>query len=414
MYIEEIVDKLVGIGSWTITENVYFLETRDRGVLESFSTQIDRQVGFTEKQSALCLTILKKYQPSISKYLGRDIDIFLENPQFRIPKRVISQTKTVDIVDTDDVNVKKIRVSFPYNEALINDIKQYREKYQKTRFPGKFIFNAGHVEWNPTTRSWDFNLAEEHVDWIYEKFENLGFVFDQTFLNFVEDIKKIKNNIENYVPMVIFNNSQFEYKNTHKNIPAPSSNHLLEVLFEAKKYGIQTWDENIDAALNDLSINSFTHEFLKTEESQILLDSTKYQFFDLEDVIKFSKNIVVVIPGGSELHSLKTSYESLLTMGIKNEEMTVLFRLDSSAGKMCNEFVKEHHLNNPITDKIKIIFISIKVPKPLIASGKPIDAIINLGNNSAHYSVKNLLKNHHSVITCNLKPPRLERFNANV
>lgn len=414
MYIEEIIDKLVGIGSWTITHGTYFLEARDKKMLESFSSQLDRQSGFTEKQSVLCLSILQKYQTNISQYLGRDIGIFLENPQFRIPKRVISQTRSVSIVDTDNADIKKIRINFPYDENLITSIKQYREKYLKERFSGKFMFNSSHVDWNPESRSWDFNLVEEHVSWIHEKFENLGFVFDEKFLKFAEDIRNIKNDMENHIPMVIFKDFQFEYKNIHKNIPQPSSTHLLEVLFEAKKYGISTWDENIDAALGDLSINHFTQDFLKTSESQILLDPAKYQFFDLEDVVNFSKNIVIVIPGGTELHSLKTSYEFLSSMGIKNDEMTVLFRLDSSAGKMCNDFVKEQQLNNPITDKIKIIFISIKVPKPLISSGKHIDAIINLGNNSAHYSVKNLLKNHHTVISCNLKTPRLERFNANV
>jgi hypothetical protein len=85
-------------------------------------------------------------------------------------------------------------------------------------------------------------------------------------------------------------------------------------------------------------------------------------------------------------------------LGYTNDQLAVLFRLDSSAGYLCNEYVKNHNLNNLINEKIKIFFISGKVPKPLVSSLPSIDAIINLGSNSAHYTQRNLLKQHHCVI----------------
>lgn len=411
MYIEDILDNLVGFGSWSHKGSVDFIAPRDLKLLSSFNDQTTRSLGFTEKQSTLCVAMLSRYTTQISFYLNRDISLFLENPQFRIPRRIINQEKNVKIEVSNEIDKSKIKINFPYDEELVSIIKEYRADYIKQRATAWALYNSGYIDWNTETRTWDFNLCEEHIDWLHVNLQNRGFTFDNNFINFVAEIENVKNNIENHVPMVIFNNSQFEYKNTHKNIPQPTSTHLLEVLFDAKKYGIKTWDENIDQALSDISINDFTRQFLKTEKPEIGLDTKIFQLVDLEDVITHSKNVVVVIPGGSELESLKQTFNFFTAIGIQRDEMTVLFRLDSSAGKICNDFVKENQLNNPITEKIKIIFISIKVPKPLISSGKSIDAIINLGQNSAHYSVRNLLKNHHCVINYSLaKQKREERF----
>ena len=78
--------------------------------------------------------------------------------------------------------------------------------------------------------------------------------------------------------------------------------------------------------------------------------------------------------------------------------MTVLFRLDNDKGKDFNEFVKMFQLNNPLDEKIKIVFLSGKIPKTLINYNREIDVIINLGDEAAHYTQKNLVKNHHCVI----------------
>jgi hypothetical protein len=414
MYIEDIIDKLVGMGSWVYTARATFMQDRDFNFLTSISNQTERQTGLTEKQANLSLTILKKYSNDISKYLSKDIEYALENPQFKLPRRVINQQKRVDIVKDQNHRDKKIRISFPYDEGVIEMIKNYKNIYVKTKYPDRYINLSNFVDWNQDTRTWDFALLEENIAWCHENLETRGFLFDEEFSTYIENIKNIKNNIADYVPMVVFKNNQFEYHNIHKSMPQPTSTNLLEVLFEAKKHGISTWDENIDLALSDISINDFTRVFFKNEKSQITAKNNIYEIFDLEDVINLSNKIAVVIPGGSELESLKIFHKFLLGMGISNEEMTVLFRLDTNAGKMCNEYVKENGLNNQFDEKIKIIFVSIKLPKPIISSDAEFDVIINLGNNSAHYTVKNLIKNHHCVINYNVKIPKNSLSNGNL
>ena len=123
---------------------------------------------------------------------------------------------------------------------------------------------------------------------------------------------------------------------------------------------------------------------------------------------------MITIPGGSELESLKFSYNFLMSHGYTSDQISVLFRLDGSAGKMCNEFVKEKKINNPISDKIKVFFISGKVPKPLMAEKVVFDVIINLGSNSAHYTQKNLIQTHNCVINYTIDRKNLTTDYANL
>jgi hypothetical protein len=66
---------------------------------------------------------------------------------------------------------------------------------------------------------------------------------------------------------------------------------------------------------------------------------------------------------------------------------------------MFNELVKQNNLNNPINDNTKIVFVSQKIPKPLIKSGIEFKLIVNLGSLSGvHYSVSTYLDGRADVI----------------
>jgi hypothetical protein len=403
MYIEEIIDKLVGVSSWITSFSApTFMNSYDLKMIESFDQQINRSLALTEKQADMALRILKRYETQISSQLKTNVALFLTTPQFKFGKRVINQEKTVKISKDLKRDHKVIRVSFPYDEKLVECIKEYK-KISNALTMQQFAPSANQsVEWDITERTWNFYLYEEHVDWLWQNLSNKNFVFDQDLQNFVSEIEQIKNSMGNYIPMVISEGENFKFVNTHQSIPQPTSNDLLEVLFFAKKYGIYCWDEKIDNALNNNSTSDFTKQVLRANLGKELpKNDVKITSDDLLDTIKYSKHCLFVIPGGSEQQTLEHCFNFLKEAGYNNEDMTVLFRLDSSAGAICNEFVKNNHLNNPISEKIKIFFVSGKIPKPLIGSTITFDTIFNLGNNSVHYTVRNLIKNHHCVINYN-------------
>jgi preprotein translocase subunit SecD len=107
----------------------------------------------------------------------------------------------------------------------------------------------------------------------------------------------------------------------------------------------------------------------------------------------------MIIPSGDEYSYLKKIYLSLKNMGYDEDQMCVLFRVDKEKGKITNDFIKEHSLNNPISEKIKIFFVSVKMPKPLIKNQIEIGTVFNMGAVNAHHTLRNFVNNHHNVLT---------------
>ena len=147
---------------------------------------------------------------------------------------------------------------------------------------------------------------------------------------------------------------------------------------------------------------------MNTVCSPIVVDDATLD--DVAELMQYSKNVLFVIPGGSELVHLSKAHAFLNKLCYTNEQLAVMFRLDSSSGKMCNEYIKTNHLNNTIGDKIKFVFVSGKIPKPLIESNKKFDTVIHFGTNSAHYTLKNFVKTHHNVISMTISDQQELKF----
>ncbi len=77
--------------------------------------------------------------------------------------------------------------------------------------------------------------------------------------------------------------------------------------------------------------------------------------------------LVVLEDETSAYKKVKECYE-VLTKYVRNEEMTVFFRLDNGQPdhKEFNQFIKDNTLNNYIDSKTKVVFITkTRIPKPL-------------------------------------------------
>ena len=76
-----------------------------------------------------------------------------------------------------------------------------------------------------------------------------------------------------------------------------------------------------------------------------------------------------------------------------------MFRLDNGNGTVFNDIVKEYKLNNPITENTKVVFISQKLPKPVVKSNLEFKFVINLSVTwSSHYSINSYLDTLADVI----------------
>jgi hypothetical protein len=397
MFIEDFINRLASDGVYLFDDSIALL-SMDRSIVSSISSQILMGNGFTEKQSVLAVRLSKKYSKQLSIALKIDITPFVDNPQFKLPFRTLDNSRKIQIKKLQNSNKRVISVSFPYHEELVAQIKTYKKILSQTSHTGNG------VNWNLESRSWDFDLREEHVDWINANLVNSSFLADELFLDLIEQIENVKSNLENYIPIIKFTGKKFIYENVPNGVLQPTSTDLIDVIFQGRKYGITTWTDDIDIALSKLNLNSTLYNFLTSPDiTSLPKDKEKLTISDIGSIISYSLPCLVIIPGGSELKHLEYCRALFEKNGISNDEMCVLFRLDNTSGKTCNDFIKNQKLNNPLTDTTKIVFISGKVPKPLVESKMIFSTILNLGISGVHYTLSNYLKNHHFVINYTLK-----------
>jgi hypothetical protein len=358
----------------------------DQQLISSITDQISVGTSLTEKQDVLVRRILDKNKYNISVAMSQDISPFLENPTYRNPIRKISYIKKISIKTNEDQD-KIIRVVFPYNEDFVNQIRKHKSEYTGNR-----------AEWDKDQKSWNFSLSEGNIKFLMDFSEKHGFDFDEEFDNLVRQTTDVISDMEKYVTTLSVENSIPYLKNSNKFIPKLEAETILEAIFESRKKGIFTWDDNISKFVDNIP-NSVTKEFLRSSpDAQYHVDPEISSIFSLEDVIKYMSPTLFVIPGVDELEKVKEAFHFLKEIGIKNEEMSVVFRLPSETGVVFNNFVKEHQLNSPLTDKTRIVFVSGKLPKPILKSKIKFHAAINMGFPNVHYTLKNYVDNQENAL----------------
>ena len=378
MYIEDLIS-----ASKTINPIKYNMW--DDKIITDFDLQISLGVGFTEKQSALAIKILKKYAPKLSMSLGSDISNYLENPAYKLPIREINTSKKMSVMD-HVLYGRVISVIFPYNETYVTKIKEYKT-------------SNDYRTWSKDLKSWIFSLTETNLKFLMDFAIEENFEISDEIAKLFSQSKEIISNMEHHIPMLVIEDKKPKIVNFDKNLPPLTSTEILPALFEARRRGVDTWDNTISNFLDSDEVDEITRQFLKSEPSEKFnIDSEIHGFSSLETIIKFMGPCLFVIPGGSELEKLIMAHEFLRSIGIENYQMSVMFRLPTESNVNFNNFVKNNGLNTPIKDHTQIVFISSKLPKPVLKSKIKFHAIINLGFDNVHYTMRDFVKSHENVI----------------
>jgi hypothetical protein len=390
MYIEDLI---IDLNSY-VKVNLF-----DSNIVTSFSNQIFSGKGFTEKQSLLAIKLLKKYCNNLEIATKKIIAPELMNPQFRFPIRKIPslQHKRVSIT-TDSQWGKVIKVEFPYSEEKVGKIRKNRE-------------NLGHAMWDGDVKAWHFCLSEPALKFVRELTLNEPFEYDDEFKDYLDQVDKIVNTIESHVPMLILEGNTAVFKNVSEYLPKIDSTNILAAVFAARKSGIYTWDEKINDILNEADLHPLIKNFLNNNYTGIFeIDSAIEPIDCLKDIVQHMNPCLFVIPGGSELEKTTMVYNFLTKLGYSNEEMSVMFRLPNAEGKNFNNFVKNCGLNNAITDKTKFVFVSIKLPKPILKSKMKFNSVVSLGRSNVHYTIRDFFKNRENLIYY-CEPSKQKEFN---
>jgi hypothetical protein len=391
MDIESIVERLTNSGAYSYHEKVS-LWNHDYVILHSFLTQINNKIGLTGKQINLVISIIKKYQKHIRHDFPNDFDSILQQPKLRFPIRNTVKEKTIKIVKSLDHTPPVIEVSFPYDINVINQIKENRNRCHLLKIPND-------TKWVLEKLAWTLELTENNISFLEKNFITSGFKADEEFTRLSKQIKQILENLGEVVPMLSILNDTFYLKNASPFIPNLQTTDVLEALFFCKKYGIICWEDEINNMFADF--DPCTSKILTTPNGTVVdLRSQQYSLESLTDLIKYSKRILFVIPGGNEHRCMDEVYKLLNKLNVSNSQMSVLFRTNKGAG--VNSFIKENSLNNLVSENTKAVFISKKLPNPLIKEKVQFDAIVSFGIRPVHYQLGRYILCHHNSIRFNI------------
>lgn len=376
MYIED----LITLMALRVSMNPY-----DSKVVSSFYDQIFAGNGFTEKQASLALKIISRQKTKIEEIVGQPIDNFISNPNFRLTKRQISNTKRLSLIDNYMFG-RAFKLEFPYSEEIVNKIRLTRTE---------LVYAA----WEKDERGWIFSPDERNLKFLLDIAKNYNFEIDLSVEKFKNRVEEIFQTPEKYIPCLALDNDQFILKNVNEFMPKILTDDLVEALFQAKKMGISVWDEAVEQLIKQSNINQTVLDFIEIPSNQNFeFDLAENSLTELIPIIKNLSPVLFVIPGGHELEKMQTCLDLLSNAGITAEEISVMFRLPTETGATFNKFVKDSKLNNPIADNTKVVFISGKLPKTVVSSGIKFGGIMNFNFYGIHYTVRDLLRNHHNVV----------------
>ena len=380
MFIEDLIAtavRLIKMNSW------------DANIMSSFRMQTINGNGLTQKQSAIVLKILKKHLTQLNLILGTDLSGSIISPIYKIPLRSTPSEKKISVAA--DKNFEKVfKLEFPYNQKIVNIIREKRD-------------SLGNCFWDKDSKSWIFSISESSIVLLMWLKKEFAFEADEEFLNFEKQSQTIIDNAEHYAPMLIKDEDIFRFKNVFDEIKDFQSTDLLEALFFAKKIQVSIWDNEIEKEVLDKISNrqkdSVSLSFIRQNPKEhFSINLEEFAIDSLTTIIKNMSPVLIIIPGGSEMEKLKELVNFLNSAGIKNQEMSVLFRTAGENSAKFSSYVRENLLNLPISGNTKVFFISHKMRKSIVAANVYFNCVINFNAVNVHTTLQRYLMWQHNVI----------------
>jgi hypothetical protein len=399
MYIEDLIHFATGSGPYLFKSNRCISDPKDFEVLSSMGDQLlFNSNQLTEKQGHLAVKLLNKYRIEMRPFVPT-LDNDLDNPKWKNPFRVLPRHKRISIGNHEQPakfhNGKCILIEFPYDDNIVNLFRSHNTEMHE-------LYKGG---WDANLKQWVFALTEKNVEWLGDNLLSKDFYADDQFQSLYQEIKAVIPNMESHIPMITASDNGYTLINVHRSVPSIETGNLVEALFLAREYGITTWDDTIDAQINQ-QLSPVTKTILSvSNKKHPWIDSDMYSVDVFQDLIQYGGPALVIIPGGSELEMITVWTEFVLRMGIQAEQMSVMFRLPNDQAEF-NQFVKTAKLNNPISENTRLVFVSTKITKPLIKAGIEFNTVINLGYyNYMHFTMSTVVDNARNLVYYSMKAP---------
>ncbi len=256
---------------WTDAQNVQKIKIKPHPKdYETVRSLAESQYAWTEKQARLALVILKRYLTKFQAH-GMDISKLLDKPEYDDDFRVISFDKVIEKY-TDEDNVDKIEMRFPYNKKVIQLIRCMKDTRD---LPGMYAMYDGE------RKKWTFQHSDVTAYYLTLIAVRYDFKFmDDSLLNDYELIKKEivghrKPTARLVAGEIVLNDApeslQEYWDNNLKNKPA------LTQIDSLKNFDIPTKGINVEAG------TTIGHKIAHNNYHKLWIDS---KAFSKNDVVK--------------------------------------------------------------------------------------------------------------------------------
>ena len=375
----------------------------------------ESQYAWTEKQARLALVILKRYLTKFQAH-GMDIKELLDDPVYDNAFRVINFDKVIEKY-TDEDNVVKIEMSFPYNKKVIQLIRCMKDK---RGLPGMYAMYDGEK------KKWTFLHSDVTAYYLTLIAVRYDFKFmDDSLLNDYEEIKKeVVGHRQPTARLiggeVVLNNAPESLQSYwNENLKSKT---LLKQIDSLKNFSIST--KGINAKAN----TTIGYKIAHNNYHKLWIDSKS---FSKNEVIKGLVELdcfPIIMPVSGDIHmeeDVKNFWEWL--NAFKSQSIDILNECawgfdikEPMYKKDIDKFTNERHwlVDNQkphdffenlyelhqmskqfklINEKTKIIFVRNRIPRAFIKSKlKPKASLIALGG--GHYAtgtdnLKRMLEN---------------------
>lgn len=149
--------------TWPPPTSVIKLARYDEPIVNSMAEQIQRGLGFTDKQALLAHKIVCKYRKQWAA-AGYDVSDQIENGVFNLPIRTIDRSRSISITNN------RLELKFPYDQNLISHLRA-----SVSAVPGSLFFDR-------ESRAWVAALIEQRIVWAHQFGLENGFEFADGFL----------------------------------------------------------------------------------------------------------------------------------------------------------------------------------------------------------------------------------------
>lgn len=327
----------------------------------------NRGYGFTKNQKQYAVHLVKQYILELNTELKMDITPLLENPTLRLPTRELASVNKSINIEKHPVWGQALVVNFPYDASIVLSIKT-----SKTSDPRV---------WDNDRKCWLFSLTENHISLANHLVSRHQFVATDAVTNLIAQTTPVLANTADHIPMITVCDGVPAYRNVANTVPSLNASNAIAAAFAARASGVIAWDSKFSLEIETTHSGKLVKDFLKTADlaTPYIVKAADHAFDEVCQILDYCYPVMVLIPGGSELAKTRLCVESLQRLGVNPHEMSVLFRLPSNTDREFNQYVKDTGLNSPISETTRVVFISGKLPKPVLASGIKFNSVVNMG-----------------------------------